>query len=154
MGAANSIIAPFDFTRTLRDFESTLDKYQTTAGEQFDFNPARHAIFELHGELADFAQFTQSLADQPVTSDRVRRANHAVRRLARILVPVNYTRGPEFFHDAAESIPALPDLSPAMEMPGTPPNEVGFVRTHLTRGQNRLVAALRDAGRTVRDAMV
>jgi N-acetylated-alpha-linked acidic dipeptidase len=154
MGAANSTIAPFDFTRTLRDFESTLDKYQTTAGEQFDFNPARQAIFQLHGELADFAQFTESLADQPVTNDRVRRANQAVRRLARILVPVNYTRGPEFFHDPAESIPALPDLSPAMEMPGMPPNEIGFVRTHLTRGQNRLVAALRDAGRTVRDAMV
>ena len=154
MGAANSTIAPFDFTRTLRDFESTLDKYQTTASAQFDFTPARQAIVQLHGELADFAQFTQSLSGQPVTNDRVRRANHAVRRLARILVPVNYTRGPEFFHDPAESIPALPDLWPAMEMPGTGPNEVGFVRTHLTRGQNRLVAALRDAGRTVRDAMV
>jgi hypothetical protein len=154
MGAANATVAPFDFSRTLRDFESTLDKYQTTAGEQFDFTPARTAIFHLHGDLADFAQFTQSLADQPVTSDRVRRANHAVRRLARILVPVNYTRGPEFFHDPAESIPALPDLWPAMQMPGTPPNEIGFVRTHLTRGQNRLVAALRDAARTVRDAMV
>ena len=37
-----------------------------------------------------------------------------MRRLARLLVPVNYTRGPAFFHDPAESIPALPDLNVAL----------------------------------------
>jgi hypothetical protein len=68
-------------------------------------------------------------------------------------VPVNYTRGPAFFHDPAESIPPLPDLHVATQLGSTPPDQVGFVLTHLTRGQNRLVAALRDARRTLQEAM-
>ena len=94
-----------------------------------------------------------AVKDLPVSAPEVRRTNHALRRLARLLVPVNYTRGPEFFHDPAESIPALPDLSVALQLPDSEPGEAGFVITHLTRGQNRLVAALRDARRTVQAAM-
>jgi N-acetylated-alpha-linked acidic dipeptidase len=89
----------------------------------------------------------------PANSEPVKRANAAIRRLARLLVPVNYTRGPEFFHDPAESIPALPDLSVALQIPETDPRDIGFVKTHLTRGQNRLVAALRDARRELQAAM-
>ncbi len=153
MGAANATIAPFDFSRTLRGFQSTLDRYQGTAGYHFDFAPARDAVTELQAALRDFGEFAQDLADQPVGSTAVRRANQAIRRLARLLVPVNYTRGPEFFHDPAEPIPPLPDLSAAMELPNAAPDDVGFFVAHLTRGQNRLVAALRDARRVVRDAM-
>ena len=153
MGAANAVIAPFDFTRTLRGFADTLDGYEAAAADRFDFAPSRRAIGELSAALRDFAQFTADLANEPAGSEPVRRANAANRRLARLLVPVNYTRGPAFFHDPAESIPALPDLNVALQLPATPPGEVGFVTTHLTRGQNRLVAALRDARRAVQDAM-
>jgi hypothetical protein len=153
MGAANATIAPFDFARTLRGFEETLAKYQEAAGHHFDFADARLAIDELSASLAEFSTFTESIASRPAGGVIVRRANAAIRRLARLLVPVNYTRGPGFFHDPAESIPALPDLNVALQLPGADANEVGFVKTHLTRGQNRLVAALRDARRTVQAAM-
>ena len=153
MGAANATIAPFDFTRTLDGFEKTLAKYQEAAGREFDFSASREAISDLRAALRDFREFTNDLEDEPVASEPVRRANRAIRRLARLLVPVNYTRGPEFFHDPAESIPALPDLVVATHIPTTAPNELGFVRTHLVRGQNRLVAALRDARREVQGAM-
>ena len=83
----------------------------------------------------------------------MRRANRAIRQLARLLVPVNFTRGPEFFHDPAETTPALPDLSVALQAATLQAESLGFLRTHLTRGQNRLVAALRDARRVVQDAM-
>jgi N-acetylated-alpha-linked acidic dipeptidase len=153
MAAANATVAPFVFTRTVAAFDATLAKYATAAGAHFDFTPARRAVAELAEQLQGFEHWTQTLEGEPISSERVRRANAAIRRLARLLVPVNYTRGPEFFHDPAESTPALPDLFPALMLPGAPPNEIGFVRTHLTRGQNRLVAALRDAGRVVEDAM-
>jgi hypothetical protein len=153
MGAANAPIAPFDFSKTLRGFEETLAKYQEAAGNHFDFSEARRAIDELSATLSDFNGFADAISKQPVTSAQVIRANSAIRRLARLLVPVNYTRGPGFFHDPAESIPALPDLSVALQMPETAPDDIGFVATHLTRGQNRLVATLRDARRTVRAAM-
>lgn len=153
MGAANATIAPFDFTLTLRGFEATLARYQDAAGPAFDFEPARRAVGELAAALRDFAEFTADLAAEPVGSEPVRRANAAIRRLARLLVPVNYTRGPGFFHDPAESIPALPDLHVALELAETPGDRRGFVTTHLMRGQNRLVAALRDARRVVQAAM-
>ncbi len=66
---------------------------------------------------------------------------------------MNFTRGPEFFHDPAETTPPLPDLAPALAAATTPPESSGFLLTHLMRGQNRLVAALRDARRVVQDAM-
>jgi hypothetical protein len=153
MAAANATIAPFDFQRTLGGFEETLDRYQLAAGERFDFTPARDAVADLAAALRDFGQFCGDLANEPVTSEPVRRANRAIRRLARLLVPVNYTRGPAFFHDPAESIPPLPDLHVATQLDATPSDQVGFVLTHLTRGQNRLVAALRDARRVLQDAM-
>lgn len=153
MGVANATIAPFDFTRTLRGFASTLDRYQEAAGEVFDFTPAREAVAGLMTTLRAFEECTKRLASQPITSAPVRRANQAIRRLARLLVPVNYTRGPAFFHDPAESIPPLPDLHVATQIPSMPAEQVGFARTHLMRGQNRLVAALRDAQRVVEEVM-
>jgi N-acetylated-alpha-linked acidic dipeptidase len=151
MGAANSTIAPFDFAATLHGFENTLKEYQAAVGSGFDFGPSRTAVTELQAALGDFTRRTQALAALPASDPRVRRANHAIRRLARLLVPVNYTRGPAFFHDPAESIPALPDLHIALQFSGATPDEQGFYRTHLTRGQNRLVAAVRDARRAVQD---
>src|SRR5688572_15414592 len=153
MGAANATVAPFDFARTLKGFEQALAKYQEAAAHHFDFGGARLAIDELSAALSDFAEYTTGLATRPAGGVAVRRANAAIRRLARLLVPVNFTRGPAFFHDPAESIPALPDLSVALQVPEMDANNVGFAKTHLTRGQNRLVAALRDARRTVQAAM-
>jgi hypothetical protein len=153
MGAANATIAPFDFSRTADRFTETIDRYQDAVGTAFDFSPVRAAIGELSGALGGFASFTNAVANQPVGSPAVRRANAAIRRLARLLVPVNYTRGPAFFHDPAESIPALPDLAVALQFAETPADRKGFLLTHLTRGQNRVVAALRDARAVVQSAM-
>lgn len=153
MGATNATIAPFDFAATLDDFARTLAKYQDAADELCDFAAARDAIRELQAAWRDFQQFARDLADQPVGDPAVRRANRAIRQLARLLVPVNFTRGPEFFHDPAETTPPLPDLAVSLQVPTMAADSLGFARTHLVRGQNRLVAALRDARRVVQAAM-
>ena len=44
-------------------------------------------------------------------------------------------------------------ITSALGAPTMAPGEIGFLRTHLLRGENRLVAALRDARRTVEGAM-
>lgn len=153
MGVANATVAPFDFRHTLRTFSGTLDRYQEAVAGTFDFGPARTAIAELDATLQSLGSHAATLATRPIADPRVQRVNRAVRRLARLLVPVNYTRGPAFFHDPAETTPPLPDLSPALAAPAMAPEDIGFLRTHLLRGQNRLVAALRDARRTVEEAM-
>ncbi len=153
MGVANATIAPFNFRQTLLTFGTTLEQYQAAVGALFDFEPARQAIAELDASLETFGRYACKAAVHTVGDPTVRRVNQVIRRLARLLVPVNYTRGPAFFHDPAETTPALPDLSVALAAPSTAPNELGFLQTHLMRGQNRLVAALRDARHAVDGAM-
>jgi hypothetical protein len=69
--------------------------------------------------------------------------------LARILVPINYTRGPRFTHDPALNVPPLPAIAEAEILDGASPDQIGFVETQLLRGRNRVVAALREATRLV-----
>lgn len=152
-GAANATIAPFDFVRTVDEFSRTLDRYQQAASGQYQFEPARQALASLKAALQDFAAHCAALRTRPIGDPAVRKANAALRRLARLLVPVNFTTGPAFFHDPAETILPLPDLAPALEFPNTPAGRLGFLRTHLQRGENRLVAALRDARRVVEEAL-
>lgn len=153
MGVANEAVAPFDFRATLRGFRETLDRYEASLAGLAAFPAARQAVAELDAALEAFGVHACKVAALPIGDPRTRRTNAAIRRLARLLVPVNYTRGPEFFHDPAETTPALPDLSAALAAPTMPEHERGFLVTHLTRGQNRLVAALRDARRVLAQAM-
>ena len=153
MGVANATIAPFNFRKTLSTFSTTLEKYQAPVNGIYDFARARAAIAELDAALDALGTFACKAAAGRVTDPSVRKVNRAIRRLARLLVPVNYTRGPEFFHDPAETTPALPDLSAALTAASMTPWEQGFLRTQLLRGENRLVAALRDARREVEEAM-
>jgi hypothetical protein len=149
MEAANATVAPFDFRATLDEFAATLSGYQHAVGDALSFAQARAAIDGLRPSLDRLRDRAAALADRPASDPEVRRLNAAVRRLARHLVPVNFTSRPRFFHDRAESIPPLPDLAPALTYPSTPPERIGFLRTHLVRGQNRLVAALHEAKRDV-----
>ncbi|MGQ0647849.1 MAG: M28 family peptidase [Gemmatimonadaceae bacterium] len=153
MGVANETVAPFDFRRTLATFRATLTMYEECVAGLFTFSAARAAIAALDETLEQFALHARKVAGLPIRDPRTRHTNQALRRLARLLVPVNYTRGPEFFHDPAETTPALPDLAAALNAATMPREELGFLVTHLTRGQNRLVAALRDARRVVSQAM-
>ena len=77
------------------------------------------------------------------------RINAVLQGLARILVPINYTREPRFRHDPAYTCPPLPTIAVAAELEDHGPETIGFARTQLVRGQNRLVAALRSARRLV-----
>ena len=153
MGVANATIAPFNFRQTLRTFSATLDRYQAPVAGLYDFARARAAIAELDVVLEALGTHACKAAAGAVGDPSVRRVNRAIRRLARLLVPVNYTRGPEFFHDPAETTPALPDLAAALNAPTMSAWDQGFLRTQLLRGENRLVAALRDARRAVEEAM-
>jgi len=153
METANATVAPFDFSLTLDDLERTLASYQRAAGAVFSFEPARTAHSALRAAVTRLAQQAEALGERPATDPAIARVNWALRRLARHLVPVNFTTRPAFFHDEAEQIPPLPDLAPALEIPMATADRLGFIRTHLTRGQNRLVAALREAARDVEQVL-
>ncbi|MDB5074474.1 MAG: protease-associated domain protein [Chloroflexi bacterium] len=145
-------IHPFDWRRTTAEFRGTLTRYQQAAGAAFDFTPAFEAVAALDAALARFYAATP-IAIEPASA-QVRRFNAVQRRLARLLIPVNFSAMPSFYHDPALHVPHLPDLAPALTFPaaGDDVAQRGILRAHLTRGQNRLVWALEQARESVEAA--
>ena len=132
---ANAKHLPIDWRRCTAEFGETIEAYQKAAGDRFDLIPSQTALTELDRALERF-----EAADVPADE-----ANAILRDLARILVPLNYTRGVRFRHDPALNVPPLPTIAAATELDQHGADTIGFALTQLMRGQNRLVAALREA---------
>jgi hypothetical protein len=147
VGVANADILPFDWTAATREFAATIAKYQKAAGAALDLGTAATAVEDLEKSLAKFYRATKAGKIAPDT------ANEVIQRLARILVPINYTREARFRHDAAIPIPQLPTLAVALDIKSLPKAKLGFAKVQFTRGQNRFVAALREATRLVESAL-
>ncbi len=150
---ANAPVYALDFGATAREMEQTLRRYQEAAGDHFDLGPAIAEAEALEGDLAGFYDRAAGLAGASLTDPAVRRANETQRRLARILVPINYTRTGRFRHDPALDVPPLPDLEPAMRLASLPPGSATarVTEIQLLRGRNRVVSALREARAVVAD---
>ncbi|MEM9108061.1 MAG: M28 family peptidase, partial [Pseudomonadota bacterium] len=140
---ANAEILPFDWRETTREFLATIGSYQQQAGDRFDLSPSREAVEELHAALEGFYNGVSSGAVAPGE------ANSLIQGLARILVPINFTREVRFRHDPALTVPPLPSIATATELDHHTNGTAGFAQTQLRRGQNRLISAIRQAKRQV-----
>ena len=152
-GLANETIAPLDFRRTTEEFAATLRRYQRAAGKHASFEPVLAEVAALEQRLDRLAEHCASLGRRSVTDPWVRRANAALRRLGRLLVPVNFTPGAGPSADTGRARLPLPDLAPALELSRTSPDRRAHLQEPLLRGRNRVVQALRDASAVVRSAM-
>jgi N-acetylated-alpha-linked acidic dipeptidase len=137
----NARVYPFNFIDLADDFLGTLTIYQEASQGRFDLSPALAEAQALHGDLVRFHAQAAEADNDP------RPFNQAMMRMARVLVPINYTRHGRFRNEPAVSVPPLPDLAPIRDLGRLPPDSdmARFTRTHLTRGQNRVVCALRQA---------
>ena len=133
---ANPDVLPFDWTAAAVEFVATIDAYQAKAGKHFDLSPARAEAMALAQALA---KFHDRLRAGKISSNQ---ANAVMLALARILVPLNFTRRPRFLHDPALSIPRLPAIAGAADLATTKPEMTGFAAAQLVRGQNQVVSAL------------
>lgn len=140
---ANIEILPFDWRATAREFAATVAEYQGKAGSRFDLAKSKEAVAELAAALDDF--YTRVKAGKVTPAA----ANTVIQDLARILVPINFTRVNRFRHDPALTIPPLPSIAAATELDKFDDGTIGFAKTQLVRGQNRLIAALRQAKRHI-----
>ncbi|TWT25350.1 M28 family peptidase [Planomicrobium sp. CPCC 101110] len=145
--AANATVHPFDFAGTADEFEKTIRSYQAAAGTHFDFTPALDEVAKLREELLSFNKRTAGLNSLDITEPEVKQANQVIEKLARILIPINFTKRGKFWHDSALNVPPLPDLAPALDFSQLEEgsHEFKVLKTHLTRGQNRVVWALQEA---------
>lgn len=148
----NAPLHPFDWRVATAAFRGRLEQYREAASSNIDFSPSFEALAQLDEALEALYKDAPNVerADDPAA----KRFNFAQRRLARMLVRVNYSRMTEFWHDPAINVPPLPDLAPALTAPSVSSNmhASGILRAHLTRGQNRLVWTLEQA-REVVDAV-
>ena len=142
----NAPLVPFDFTALADEFIGTLTRYQKAGAGRFDLTPALRQARMLKTDLADFYRRAKN-----AKGAQLRAYNATILQLARLLVPINYTREGAFRHDPAVSIPPLPDLAPIEQLPHLTPGTdmFGFAHAHLIRGQNRLVVTLHQARQIV-----
>jgi N-acetylated-alpha-linked acidic dipeptidase len=140
---ANIDILPFDWRATAKEFAETVADYQKAAGGRFDLSASKQAVDELASALDTF------YADVTAGKIKPAAANTVIQDLARILVPINFTRVNRFRHDPALTIPPLPSIAAAAELDKFDDNTIGFAKTQLVRGQNRLISALRQARRHI-----
>jgi N-acetylated-alpha-linked acidic dipeptidase len=136
---ANATVLPWDWRALLKEFDSTLAKYQTAAGERFDFKPAQDAVAKLDAALSQMA--TGLDAGKVKASD----ANGALHELSRLLVPLNYTTGTRFRRDLSRPAAPLTPLSVAGTLDRYPVSALPFATTQLRRGMNQVLAALEEA---------
>ncbi|MEM9549824.1 MAG: M28 family peptidase [Pseudomonadota bacterium] len=130
---------PVDWRVATAEFGETLAEYQEAAGDAIDLAPAADALAALDGALE---RLDLRLAEGRVNASTV----NAVRmRLARMLVPLNYTRVPRFRHDPAITCPPLPVLDVCRTLAEHDEITRGFAMTQALRARNRVTAALREA---------
>ncbi len=134
---------PFDWRIATAAMAETVNAYQDAAGARFDLEPAREGVHALTERLD---RFYPAAGDGSISADE---ANNVIMRLARILVPLSYTRSPRFDHDPALAVPALPVLGLAADLDNLDDDRLEFALAQLLRGRNRMVAALDDACRLV-----
>jgi hypothetical protein len=79
-----------------------------------------------------------------------RRLNAALRRVARLLVPLNYARGERFDHDPALKFGPVPRLEAAASLASAPCELRPFIRVGLVREANKVRSILRAARREIK----
>jgi hypothetical protein len=143
----NAPALPFDWRATTFEMRNTLQRYQEATGPDFSFGPAFTALVELDEEL----QRLYAAAPANPSDSEAQRFNDAQKTLARLLIPVNFSRASNFHHDSTYEPPPLPDLAPALTAPHArgDAHQLGILKAHLLRGRNRLVWALNQATEVV-----
>ena len=142
----NAPIYPFDYTEAVDEIAAAVQHYQVQPGTP-DLQPLAHDLQVLRSEIARW--HADATAQVRRTNDpSVRRdINARLRRLARILVPMNYSRGERFDHDPAVKPGVVPRLESALQLAAAPADMRPFIQTGLVRERNKLRAMIRAARR-------
>lgn len=139
---ANAEVLPYDWAATCDEFLATIARYQSASDGLADLSACTAAVEALHAALPSLEGANPA------------RRNDALLRLSRILVAVNTTREPRFRHDPAYTVPPLPTIAVAAELPGYKDDHMRRVAgVELMRGMNRLLAALAEAKHVVEAAL-
>jgi hypothetical protein len=144
----NAPAHPFDYAATADEMREAVAKYHEAAAGEADLSPVVDDLARLAGELR---RWQADGARRAATSASERRAhNAALRRVARVLVALNYAKGERFDHDPALKLGPVPRLEAAASIASAPEAMRPFIRVGLTRELNKVRAMLRAVTREMR----
>jgi hypothetical protein len=151
--ALNAPVLPLDPARTARALLAAAHDLGVAAGGRLDLRPLVAAAARLHERAAGLAEALAARAAAAPGAATVERANRALVRLSRLLVPLAYTSGDPFRHDLALPLPPLAGLAPARDLARLDPgsDQARFAAAALVREQNRAVHALQEAAAVIDD---
>ncbi|HXV85483.1 MAG TPA: M28 family peptidase [Gemmatimonadales bacterium] len=139
----NAAVLPLDYRAAARELAEALAAYQKEGGELVDLAPA---LLELGALERALKQLYRSAVGRP-SPRRAERLNHALKELARLLVPINYAAGERFSHDPALPLGAIPRLSGIGRLKGCPEQTRPFLLAAIRREINTVANALYEATR-------
>lgn len=144
----NAPLHPFDYTASVDEIGAAVGRCQGAAGAELDLTPIIEDLRTLRSAIQQWrGDAERRLSAAPTDASLRRSLNATLRRLSRLLVPLNYARGERFDHDPAIKLPAVPRLEAAALLAGAPAAMKPFVRTALVRERNKIRAIIRDAHR-------
>jgi len=147
----NAPVHPFDYTAPLKEMADAVARYQEAAAGEMDLASVSSAL----ASAAEALAIWRHDADRRVTlapgDEELRRhVNATLRRIARLLVPLNYARGERFDHDPALKFGVLPRLEGAASLAAAPMELKPFLKVGLVREMNKVHATLRAVQRELR----
>jgi N-acetylated-alpha-linked acidic dipeptidase len=147
----NAPLHPFDYSAATDEMRQAVEQYHAAAAGDADLAPIAKDLSELGEELRAWTVAAAAhVARAPSDADARRRLNGVLRRMARLLVPLNYARGERFDHDPALKFGPVPKLEAAAGL-GTASAEMRpFLKVGLVREANKVRATLRAARRELK----
>ena len=144
----NAPLYPFDYAAAVDEIAAAAGQYRDRAAGEVDLAPVIDDLARLKQAILDWRSAAERAIATGSAVDR-RRTNATLRRLARILVPLNYARGERFDHDPAVKLPVVPRLEMANQLTVASAERKPFLKTALVRERNKVRAMIRAAMREV-----
>ncbi|MBI5876535.1 MAG: M28 family peptidase [Chloroflexi bacterium] len=135
-------LLPMDFRPVAADIVTELKAVQAAAGAHLDLTATLARAEQLTRAVERWHQRLVNAAPADVPA-----LNRQMMALSRILIPITYTQAGPFDHDPAWAIPHLPGIQDARKLAGLASDlsAYRFLQTRLTRSNNALMFALREA---------
>ena len=135
-------VVPLDYTVHADELLAEIGKIERKLGDRMSLASLRDAV----------ATLKQRAAAVPRSKADAARVNAALMRVSRALVPMEYTEGNRFLHDAALPQPPWPTLQPLRDLAASEKGSdaAAFLVVEARRARNRMAHALAEANDALR----
>jgi len=139
----NAPLHPFDYAAAVDEMQAAVATYHAAAAGTVDFAPLLADLEALSRAITTWRAQADARVKAGAETAARRALNATIRRIARLLVPLNYAVGERFDHDPALKLGPVPKLEAAAGLTGAPPELQRFMQVGLTRELNKVRATLR-----------